>query len=123
LQKGKKVVLDTLPPLFPNLILEPPLVASNQDSSTSIIDYLAKLALSITYCTINMILQYCEWHAVIAIKKKLIVRRYSKQEREKIADLIWRWVKAGSIDALNTSRDALLAVLHSPEQAYILDFY
>lgn len=35
-----------------------------------------------------VILQRCEWHAVEAIKKRLIHKGYSKEKRNELVDLI-----------------------------------
>lgn len=40
------------------------------------------------------ILQLCEWHGVEAIKSLLVAAgKYPKDLREKIINLIWKWVK------------------------------
>jgi hypothetical protein len=125
LQKGKEKEAfdDESDDPFAELFSEPPSPALVEDSSTGNIDHLGQLELSMTICNTKMILQHCEWHAVIAIKKKLIQRGYKGVVRDKIMDLIWKWVKADSIDKLNSSRAAILAVLKPSEQSYLLDYY
>jgi hypothetical protein len=69
-------------------------------------------------------LQLCEWHAIEAIKKRLINSgRYSKETREVLVDLLNRWVKSPDLEALENARKKLLSCLCSPERAYLRDFY
>ena len=57
-------------------------------------------------------LQLCEWHAIEAIKKRLIHSgRYSKETRFVLIDLINRWIKASDLEALETARTTLLSRL------------
>ena len=37
-----------------------------------------------------IILQFCTWHGVKAIKQRLIAKGYSKEKRAEIVDLIWK---------------------------------
>src|ERR1035438_1192866 len=68
-------------------------------------------------------LQLCEWHAIQAIKRRLVsAGRYKKERREEIIDKINAWVKA-DIDSLDEKRDELLKELHADEQAYIYKNY
>lgn len=67
------------------------------------------------------ILQLCEWHGVEAIKRHLVAAgRYSKEVREKIIDLIWKWVKSSNLIDLETNRAKLLQALLPAEQEYLL---
>jgi hypothetical protein len=57
-------------------------------------------------------LQLCEWHAIEAIKKRLIYsRRYLKETRLVLVNLINRWIKAPDLEALETIRKTLLSRL------------
>ena len=68
-------------------------------------------------------LQLCEWHAIQAIKRRLVAAgRYSKERREEIINKINQWVKA-DIDSLNEKRDELLKELHDEEKEYIRKNY
>jgi MULE transposase domain len=68
-------------------------------------------------------LQLCEWHAIQAIKRRLVLaRRYKKDKREEIINKINAWVKA-DIDSLDEKRDELLKDLHANKQAYICKNY
>jgi hypothetical protein len=50
----------------------------------------------------HIILQLCEWHAVAAIKRRLIAAgRYSKEHRDELISMIWDWVKAPSVKKLD----------------------
>lgn len=65
-------------------------------------------------------LQLCEWYAVEAIKRKLVaVRRYKKEKREEITDLIWAWVKAYTLKDLEKRRGELMKALYKDEQEYL----
>ena len=40
-----------------------------------------------------VLLQLCEWHAVSAIKRRLVAaRKYHKEQRDKLISMIWDWV-------------------------------
>jgi hypothetical protein len=57
-------------------------------------------------------LQLCEWHAIKAIKKRLIHSgRYSKETQLVLVDLINRWIKAPDLEALKTACKTLLSRL------------
>jgi hypothetical protein len=68
-------------------------------------------------------LQYCEWHASEAIKKRLIRKGYSKEKRDALVDLIWKYIKASNFSDLTTARTALKAALRDSEKAYLASFY
>ena len=55
------------------------------------------------------IFQLCEWHGIEATKRYLVAAgRYPKKLREKIIDLIWKWVKSPSIIELEANRTLFL---------------
>lgn len=55
------------------------------------------------------ILQLCEWHGVEAIKRHLVaMERYPKDIRDKLVDLIWKWVKSPSQIELEVNSTKLL---------------
>jgi hypothetical protein len=70
-----------------------------------------------------VVLQYCTWHAAEAIKRKLIHSGYKKEHRNKIVDLIWKWIEAPTLDALDTARDALILAPRSDEKEYLTGWY
>lgn len=71
----------------------------------------------------RMILQLCEWHAIEAIKKRLIHSgRYCKERREELVSLVNNWVKSASED-LDENRDKLEKELHEEERQYLRSFY
>lgn len=63
----------------------------------------------------EVILQFCTWHAAEAIK-----RRYTKERREKINNLIWAWIKAPDLDTLEDARDDLISSLNTNEKEYLV---
>ena len=70
------------------------------------------------------ILQLCEWNEVEAIKRHVVAAgRYPKDIRDKIVDLIWKWVKSPSQSELEINRSELLQSLLSKEQEYLLLCY
>src|SRR5207248_6358200 len=74
--------------------------------------------------TQSVLLQLCEWHAVAAIKRRLIsAGKYKKERREELISMIWDWVQATSNEDLDKRRKELLAALHSEEAEYITNYY
>ena len=72
----------------------------------------------------HIILQLCEWHAVAAIKRRLIAAgRYSKEHRDELISMIWDWVKAPSVKELDEHRSKLLEALDNREVEYIQGYY
>jgi hypothetical protein len=70
------------------------------------------------------LLQLCEWHAVEAIKKRMVdVGRYSKETRKEITTAINEWVKAQTLEALEEKRKALFKLLCREDVEYIERFY
>ena len=68
----------------------------------------------------RVLLQLCEWHAVAAIKRRLIAAgKYIKERRDELILMIWDWVKALSLKELDKCRLALLRALDSKEAEYI----
>ena len=70
-----------------------------------------------------VILQFCTWHAAEAIKRKLIASGYRKERRNKIVDLIWKWITASTIEKLNTARNQLIFALDPDEKEYLIGYY
>jgi len=70
-----------------------------------------------------MILQRCEWHAAEAIKKKLIKKGYKKERRDKVVDLLWKWIKTADLNLLDMSRANLLLALQDDEKEYLTNYY
>lgn len=69
-------------------------------------------------------LQLCEWHGVEAITRHLIAAgQYPKEEREKIVDLIWKWVKSYTLEELEVHRTILLASLLNREKECLIAHY
>jgi len=69
------------------------------------------------------ILQLCKWHAVEAIKKRLVVAgQYTKERREELINFIWDWVKSSTVTVLEERREHLLTELKTPERDYLTMF-
>jgi hypothetical protein len=72
----------------------------------------------------TVVLQLCQWHGVEAIKRKLIATgRYSKERRDELTNLIWAWIKAGTIQEIYKQRELLRAELYEEEQVYLDNEY
>jgi hypothetical protein len=94
------------------------------DSQTIIVDWVAQVEETApAHDGSRIILQRCEWHAVEAIKKKLIKKGYSKEKREKLVDLIWKYIKAPDFKTLNTARQKLKDDLRDAEKEYFTSYY
>ena len=68
-------------------------------------------------------LQLCEWHAIEAIRKRLINRGYSKETQEVLVNLLNQWVKAPGLEALENARKKVLSRLRSDDRTYLRTFY
>ena len=96
------------------------------DSQTIIIDTDWVRAVEPTVIGINqerVILQFCTWHGVEAIKRRLIAKGYTKERREDINNLIWEWIKAPDFDTLEEARDKLILSLNNNEKEYLVGWY
>lgn len=72
----------------------------------------------------SLILQLCKWHGVEAINRRLIAAgQYPKEKREKILDLIWKWVKSYTLEELESNRATLLESLLDREKEYLITHY
>ena len=69
---------------------------------------------------IAVILQFCTWHGAEAIKRKLIAKGYTKERREELLHLIWAWIKAPDLDALEDARNELILNLNINEKEYLV---
>jgi hypothetical protein len=124
LSKGKEVERSVLPgPLnIDDLLSTAPLWEA--DSQTIIVDWVADVPETVQgHDGYQMFLQRCEWHAAEAIKKKLIKTGYKKEERDTLVDLIWTWIKAPDLKALESARDRLILRLRNDEKEYLVEYY
>jgi hypothetical protein len=67
----------------------------------------------------SCILQFCEWHAAMNVKKRLAQKRYKKEERDAIMRLVWAYVKSASEQDLETNRAAMMESMKPGKKAYI----
>jgi hypothetical protein len=70
-----------------------------------------------------VILQFCDWHAAEAIKRKLIAKGYGKERRDDLINLMWAWIKAPDLDALKDARDKFILNLDVSEKEYLTGWY
>ena len=68
-------------------------------------------------------LQLCAWHAVEIIQARFTRKGYSQKKRGDIHHLCWSWVKTKELDDLSNTREAVLALLHENEKAYLVSYY
>ena len=122
LSKGKELARDSPNPLeMDPLPTAPPY---ELDSQTIIVDPIAHVEDTVSGPDgRSIILQRCEWHAVEAIKRKLIHKGYPKSDREGLYDLVWKWVKSMDLDLLDTARDNLILDLKVDEKEYLTGYY
>jgi hypothetical protein len=127
-QKGKQNQVETVPD---ELQLEYyPLPTARPEyepnSQTIIIDTDWVRAVEPTVIGINqerVILQFCTWHGVEAIKRRLIAKGYTKERREDINNLIWEWIKAPDFDTLEDARNKLISRLNISDKEYLVGWY
>jgi hypothetical protein len=96
------------------------------DSQTIIIDTDWVRAAEPTVIGINqerVILQFCTWHGVEAIKRRLIAKGYTKERREDINNLIREWIKAPDFDTLEDARNKLISRLTISDKEYLVGWY
>ena len=67
-----------------------------------------------------VILQFCDWHAAEAIKRKLIAKGYGKERRDDLINLMWAWIKAPDLDALEDTRDKFILNLNINKKEYLI---
>jgi hypothetical protein len=68
-----------------------------------------------THC----LLQFCEWHAAMNVKKRLAIKRYKKEEREAIMKLVWVYIWSASEQELQTNRAVIIDAIKLSKRAYI----
>lgn len=66
-----------------------------------------------------MQLQYCEWHAAENIRAAITRGRYTKEERQDLHYLTWKYIKSSITEVLETNRSALCDKLREEEVRYI----
>jgi hypothetical protein len=72
----------------------------------------------------RIILQLCEWHAIKAIKRRLVhLGQYSKESKEEIIDLLNKWIKAPTICQIEEAQKTLLAHLYKDKREYLIKYY
>jgi hypothetical protein len=106
--------------------LQPEPRLDGPDSQTIIVDSDPIRAIQPTLIGVNnekVVLQFCTWHAAEAIKRKLISKGYKKEHREELNNLIWKWIKAPDLDALETARNTLVLSLKNDEKEYLTAYY
>jgi hypothetical protein len=81
------------------------------------------MAASLPTALPGTILQYCDWHAVENVMKRLADKGYKKEDREELRDLLWRFVKAYTQKELQKRRLELYLKLKEGEIRYLKDYW
>ncbi len=68
-------------------------------------------------------LQLCSWHAVEAIKKRVVNVGYPKEQRKSLAAAVWHWVHCSTEELLIERRNEVLDLLRDKKKEYLFDFY
>jgi hypothetical protein len=82
-------------------------------------DQAAGLISVLPVAMLNCKLQSCTWHVAGNIKKRLAERRYLKDERKEIMNLVWQYIQTENEKDLTVNRAALLTAVKEDERAYI----
>jgi hypothetical protein len=83
----------------------------------------------------NGVLQFCNWHAVEAMRAKFNKAGYTTEDIDGytegqapdeveipgLTDLSWAYIKSDTLEELDTNRAALVAALRPKEKGYIID--
>ena len=51
---------------------------------------------SVSSSLLDTKLQFCDWHAVKNIRKRVLEKKYTREERDLIREATWIWIKAGT---------------------------
>jgi hypothetical protein len=57
-------------------------------------DQAASIKLSMSISLLNTILQFCNWHVVKNVEKRLADKGYTKEIRKEIKPLLWAFIKS-----------------------------
>jgi hypothetical protein len=72
---------------------------------------------------IDGFLQFCEWHAADNMKKRLASKRYKKEERKVIMDLVWKYLWSATEQTLEENRIALKNSMKTAEVEYLEKYW
>ena len=86
-------------------------------------DQAAGLTASLPTALPNAILQYCDWHAVENVMKRLADHGYKKEERKELRDLFWRFIKSQTHAELAEHRLNLHSKLKESEIEYLKTYW
>ena len=86
-------------------------------------DQTAGLTASMPTALSNATLQYCDWHAVENVMKRLADHGYKKDERKELRDLLWRFIKSHTHTELAESRLKLHSKLKDSEIEYLKSYW
>ena len=71
----------------------------------------------------NAILQFCDWHAVQNVEKRLADKGYPKSVRKEMKQLLWAFIKSSTKEELEQTRADIHSKLKSGEIQYLEEFW
>jgi MULE transposase domain len=71
----------------------------------------------------DIILQFCDWHAARNIEQRLAEKGYTKEIRNEIKDLIWRFIKSETAADIEANRQEIYLRLQASEIEYLEQFW
>ena len=86
-------------------------------------DQAAGIKASMPIALPNSILQFCDWHAVKNVEKRLLDKGYSKELRIELKALLWDFVKSKTHTILKATRTALHLKLRPDEIRYLQEYW
>jgi hypothetical protein len=90
-----------------------------EEPGVIIADQAAGLVVSMPTSMPDTPLQFCDWHCAENIRKRLAKNGYTKDERDKIMDTVWQYIKTDEEYLLDVQRAALCQHLKKDEVSYI----
>jgi transposase-like protein len=85
-------------------------------------DQAAGLKASMPISLPNSILQFCDWHAVKNVEKRLAEKGYSQKIRKKMKSLLWAFIKSYTYKDLEAIRAEIHSKLRPDDVQYLRDY-
>jgi hypothetical protein len=85
-------------------------------------DQAAGIRASLLISLPNTILQFCDWHVVKNIEKRLANKGYPKEIRKEMKTLLWNFIKSHTHTELEANQAAIYAKLRPDKISYLRDY-
>jgi integrase len=85
-------------------------------------DQAAGIKASMPMVLLNSILQFCDWHAVQNVEKRLLDKGYPKELRKELKSLLWAFVKSKTNALMESNRIQLYLKLRPDEIRYLQEY-